>query len=77
MIYLYWAANCKTDGCKNSRVIKFRGEYIEGTPEPPVLLPKKITITIPVCSKSYEYEAAEIIPIVKDSPPPFDFVNLF
>ena len=77
MIYCYWAADCKTNGCRNSRVIKFRGLYIEGGPELPVVLPKRITVTCPVCSKSYEYGPADIVPVFKDYPPPTDFVSLF
>jgi hypothetical protein len=82
MIYCYWAADCKTIGCKtngcqNSRVIKFRGEYVEGGPELPVLLPEKIIVTCPVCSKSYEYEPAGISPVFRDYPPPIGFVDLF
>jgi NMD protein affecting ribosome stability and mRNA decay len=68
--YAYWGVECKTDTCRNIRntvIIKFWGTWIEGEPEPPVILPKKITVICPTCSRSYEYyyEAAEIIRVYR------------
>jgi len=76
--YLYWVADCKTAACTNSRVIRFGGECVKGkTEEFQIKVPSKITLQCPVCLKSYDYEAAEIIAVVKDNLPPPDFVNLF
>jgi hypothetical protein len=78
MSYLYWVAYCKTFRCKNARVVKFGGPCIEGSSEKfQISLPKNLTIKCPVCLKSYEYESAEIIAVVKADSPPLDFVNLF
>ena len=78
MKYLYWVAYCKTFGCKNMMVVKFDGPCVEGRPDKfEIRMPNpKIALGCSVCSKSYEYEAAEIIAVVKNDPPPLDFVNL-
>jgi hypothetical protein len=74
--YAYWGAECRTEGCRNTRIIKFRGTRINGEPELPTILPKKIIVTCSICSKSYEYEPAGISPVYKLTPE-IGFVDLF
>lgn len=78
MSYLYWVAECKTEGCENQRLIKFGGEYdgnkmafLSG------LAPNRLTVHCPICDKSYEYEESEIVAVIKDEPPPPGFVAPF
>lgn len=68
ILYAYYTADCRTPNCvtagkQNSRVIKFRGVQIDGVPELPEIRPKEIIVTCPKCSKSYNYEAAELVPV--------------
>jgi hypothetical protein len=78
MKYLYWVAFCKTFGCKNMTAVRFDGLCVEGRPDKfEIYAPNhKIALKCSVCLKSYEYEAGEIIAVVKNDPPPLDFVNL-
>ena len=78
MSYLYWVADCKTDGCENQRVIRFGGDYDANRMVFLVgLAPNRLTVRCPVCQHSYEYEEAEIHSVIKDEPPPPDFVDAF
>jgi len=78
MKYLYWVAYCKTVGCKSMRVVKFGGECVEGRPDQfQIVVPDTaLILDCPACSKSSEYRATEIVAVVKNDPPPTDFVDL-
>jgi hypothetical protein len=78
MKYLYWVADCKTVDCKNTRPVKFGGPCVEGKTEKfQIVVPNNLIVKCPACSKAYEYGAAEIVAVVKNDPPPPDFVDLF
>jgi hypothetical protein len=78
MAHVFWAVDCKAEGCDTQIFLKYIGPHDPlNMPFLVDMQPNPIIIPCPECGGSYEYTDTEVTARISDNPPPDDFVDQF
>jgi hypothetical protein len=78
MKHAYWVVRCKTEYCQNQMAVKYIGLHDDHKIHfLPIEMPGWFDISCDKCVTRHRYLHTDLIPVVTEEAPPFDFVDMF